>query len=137
MSELPARLEREGLERGQRTLIIWEGVTMYLTPEAIEASVSAIHALGSAGSVLAMTYFDVTHVKQPSPLGRVAAAVVARAGEPWKFGWVPAELGAWLARRGFSLQRDESDRDLARRWLGGRYGRLLQGRGHVAVAETR
>jgi hypothetical protein len=36
----------------------------------------------------------------------VISAVVARVGEPWKWGWVPSELPRYLADRGFTVERD-------------------------------
>ena len=36
MTDLPARLAELGHDRTRQTLTIWEGVTMYLTPPAVE-----------------------------------------------------------------------------------------------------
>jgi O-methyltransferase involved in polyketide biosynthesis len=45
------------------------------------------------------------------------AAVVATFGEPWKFGWKPEELPAYLAERDFTLVRDVAMSDAARELL--------------------
>jgi O-methyltransferase involved in polyketide biosynthesis len=34
-------------------------------------------------------------------------------GEPWRSGWDPAELPAWMAARGFRVERDLSLADAA------------------------
>ena len=106
MEDLPDVLEEAGLDRAQPVFTIWEGVTMYLTEAAIDASLRAIRAWSPAGSKLAMTYFVKTRIAQPSLVTRMAKAVVATLGEPWRFGWDPADLPAYLEARGFKLERD-------------------------------
>jgi O-methyltransferase involved in polyketide biosynthesis len=60
-----------------------------------------------------MTYFDRSGIVRPSLASRAVAALVARAGEPWRWGWDPAELPAWMAGRGFRVARDLSLTDAA------------------------
>jgi methyltransferase (TIGR00027 family) len=117
MAELPAALRAIGHDPTRPTLTIWEGVTMYLTPEAIDASVRAVRAYSSLRSELAVTYFTRDLIERPDPIRRLMAAVVARSGEPFRFGWAPAELPAWFAGRGFALDRDVSIADEAKRLL--------------------
>ena len=114
MEDLPDVLEESGLDRSQPVFTIWEGVTMYLTEAAIDASLRAIRAWSPAGSKLAMTYFVKTRIAQPSLVTRMAKAVVATFGEPWRFGWDPAELPAYLEARGFKLERDVAIAEAAR-----------------------
>jgi methyltransferase (TIGR00027 family) len=114
MSDLPRALSDAGHDRAVPTLTIWEGVTMYLTPGAIDTSLRAIHTWSSLrGSQLAMTYFAKKRLEQPSLATRAVAAVVSRLGEPWKWGWIPEELPAYLRERGFELIRDVSAVDAA------------------------
>lgn len=49
-------LERAGHRLDQRTVWIWEGVTMYLPPAAIDATLSVVRDRSSPRSVLLMTY---------------------------------------------------------------------------------
>jgi lambda repressor-like predicted transcriptional regulator len=53
-----------------------------------------------------MTYFTRSRVLRPTLRTRAVQALVARAGEPWRWGWHPDELPAYLAARGWSLARD-------------------------------
>jgi methyltransferase (TIGR00027 family) len=127
---LPDRLAARGHDASRPTLTIWEGVTMYLTERAIEESVAAVRALGPPGSLLAMTYFERTRIAR-----RHAARIVALAGEPWRFGWDPPALPAWLAARGFALVRDETVAELAERMLPRKWaGQVTQRDAHVAIA---
>jgi methyltransferase (TIGR00027 family) len=136
LPDLPARLARHGHDPRLPTLTIWEGVTMYLTPAAIDASVAAVRALSGPGSLLAFSYFDRAVVEHPSPFRRIAAQVVARAGEPFRFGWDPEALPAWLHARGFSLRDDGRDTELAARLFPPRHARGFPTRGnHIAVAQ--
>jgi methyltransferase (TIGR00027 family) len=109
LAALPDELGAHGHARAAPTLTIWEGVTMYLTEPAIDATMAAVRAYSAAGSWLAMSYFTRELLARPSRRAWAVSRMVARAGEPFRFGWVPAELPAWLSGRGFSV---EWDRDL-------------------------
>ncbi|MBA3393794.1 MAG: SAM-dependent methyltransferase [Deltaproteobacteria bacterium] len=117
MDDLPAALAESGHDPTAPTLTIWEGVTMYLTEPAIEASLAAIRAWSAAGSQLAMTYFARGRLARPTLTTRAIAAVVARVGEPWRWGWVPDELPGYLEERGLVLVDDIALADAARELL--------------------
>ncbi len=137
MSELPGGLAAAGHDPARPTLTIWEGVTMYLTPEAIDASVRAVRAYSAVGSQLAVTYFTRDLIERPSAIRRMMSAVVATAGEPFRFGWDPAELPAWMSARGFALDRDMSMAEEARRLLPAREARWIADHGQrVAIARA-
>ncbi|MGE5183413.1 MAG: class I SAM-dependent methyltransferase [Acidobacteriota bacterium] len=127
MDELPGALAEAGLDRTAPAFTIWEGVTMYLTERAIDASLRAIRAWSPPGSRLAMTYFARSRLERPSLATRAIRAVVSRVGEPWRFGWEPQELPAYLAARGFRLERDVSFGDAARELLPASFAAMLQG----------
>jgi methyltransferase (TIGR00027 family) len=137
MRELPAALAAAGHLRARPSLTIWEGVTMYLTPDAIDASVRAVRAYSGDGSQLAVTYFTRELIEQPSPIRRMMSAVVAGVGEPFRFGWDPAELPAWMAARGFAVERDLSMAQEARRLLPASEARWVAESGQrIAVARA-
>jgi O-methyltransferase involved in polyketide biosynthesis len=109
---------------------------MYLTRDAVEAAVSAVRALSAEGSPFALTYFDRAAIERPPLRLHVLGAVVARFGEPLRFGWDPLELSAWLGARGFSLVSDRTDADLARELFPPRYAATYHGGlRHIAVAQ--
>jgi methyltransferase (TIGR00027 family) len=131
MEDLPDALAEAGLDRAAPVFTIWEGVTMYLTDAAIDASLRAIRAWSGDGSQLAMTYFDRSRIARPTLLTRAMQMVVAGFGEPWKFGWHPEELPEYLAERGFTLVDDRSMPDAAQELLPARYA------AHVANPDRR
>jgi methyltransferase (TIGR00027 family) len=136
MSDLPGRLAGLGHDAGCPTLTVWEGVTMYLTLDAIEAAVAAVHRLSAPGSTFAFTYLDRAAIERPPLRMHLLGAVVARLGEPFRFGWEPASLPAWLADRGFATVSDRTDAELARELFPPRYAATYQGGlRHIAVAE--
>ena len=110
---------------------------MYLSDDAIEASVATLRALLAPGSTLAFTYFTRERLARPSIATRALGRLVRRQGEPWRFGWEPSELPAWLASRGFRLERDD-DAGVARaRVLPEGYARRLRGDGRRIAIATR
>lgn len=126
LAALPDRLAAAGLDLAAPTLTIWEGVTMYLTEPAIEATVAAIAAYAAPGSRLAMTYFSRDRLRRPSPATRAMTRAVALLGEPFRWGWDPAALPAWLAARGFHLDRDVPLDEAARQLLPPRHAARLE-----------
>lgn len=120
MDDLPGALADAGHDPAAPTLTIWEGVTMYLTEAAIDASLRAIASWSAAGSVLALTYMTRQRLQHPVALRAVQAAVravVRSFGEPFRFGWDPDELPGYLATRGFALASDVSTADAAHQLL--------------------
>lgn len=117
MTELGARLAGLGHDAAIPTLTLWEGVTMYLHAPAIDASVRAVRSLSSPGSVLAFNYIEKSRIEGRMGALRSEQLVVGAVGEPFRFGFDPKTLGAWLADRGYRLESDRGYDELARAWL--------------------
>jgi len=98
--DLAERLVASGHERMTPTNWIWEGVTMYLTPEAVRETLATIAARSAPSSRLAMTY--VTRGRS----ARVTAPLFAVLGEP--LGWFgrPDEVVTLLGEHGFVVESD-------------------------------
>ena len=114
MEDLPEVLAEAGLDAAAPTFTVWEGVTMYLSEPAIDASLRAIAEWSAPGSRLGMTYVAKARLAQPSLVTRAIRTVVSSLGEPWRFGWEPAELPGYLAARGLELVDDVAIADAAR-----------------------
>jgi methyltransferase (TIGR00027 family) len=117
MEDLPEALAEAGHAPARPTFTVWEGVTMYLSEPSIDASLRAIAEWSAPGSQLAMTYFSKSRLAKPSLATRAIRAVVARAGEPFRFGWEPDELPGYLAERGLELVADIPMSDAAKALL--------------------
>jgi methyltransferase (TIGR00027 family) len=112
-------LEAAGFDRAQRTAFVWEGVTNYLTAEAVDATLRAL-AETAPGSRLIFTYVHrgVIDGSVDFEGGATLRAEVASVGEPWTFGLRPEELEGYLRERGLELVSDEGADDYRRRLLG-------------------
>ncbi len=119
VEDLPEYLAELGQDPTTPTFTIWEGVTMYLSEPAIDASLRAIAEWSGPGGELAMTYFAKSRLEKPSIATRIMRAAVSTIGEPWRWGWAPEELPAYLAERGLELTEDISLADAARELLPG------------------
>lgn len=136
MDDLPGALADAGHDATAPTLTIWEGVTMYLTEGAIDASLRAIATWSEPGSELVMTYFAKPRGKLPL-VSRALQAVVSRIGEPFRFGWFPEEVPDYLEPRGFELVRDIALPDAARALLPPGLARAIADRTDSRVAFAR
>lgn len=117
MTRLAARLAGLGHDAGAPTFTLWEGVTMYLTEEAVAASVEAARALSAPGSPLVLEYWERASVERQPALEQALLRLGVQRHEPFRFGWHPAELAPWLARHGFALAGDEAEDAVAARYL--------------------
>ncbi|WP_436520285.1 class I SAM-dependent methyltransferase [Actinoplanes sp. HUAS TT8] len=112
--DLDAELRSAGFTAGEPAVIIWEGVTNYLTAAAVDATLRQIaHFKGT----IIFTYVDRVALDGDRPGIAEWHAAVRDGGEPWTFGFVPAELPEYLAARGLRLTLDESARTAADRYL--------------------
>jgi methyltransferase (TIGR00027 family) len=113
---LPVDLTRErltdaGIPR-RRTTVIWEGVTNYLTEDAVDRTLRDLTAVVKEGSTIILTYVDRAALGEDTTWHRE----VAKVGEPWTFGLHPADVPDYLAARGMDLRGDLSTKDAATRY---------------------
>jgi methyltransferase (TIGR00027 family) len=135
---LPGVLAEAGFDDSLPALFVWEGVTNYLTPDAVD---SMLRYLGTRapGSRVVFTYVDRGALDGSVYFDGAAEILrdVARLGEPWTSGFSPAELPDFLRGRGLELDRDAGAREYRTQYLGPR-GRKAKGYEfyHVAVAHV-
>jgi methyltransferase (TIGR00027 family) len=98
-----------GFDALKPTCFVWEGVTNYLSADAVDGVLRQI-SKAPAGSILLFTYVDrrvLDHPEQffgaPKLLSRLRSY-----GEPWTFGLCPAQLEPYLAARSLRLVQDLS-----------------------------
>ena len=117
-------LARAGVRATARTFFILEGITNYLTAEAIDATLRYV-ASTAAGSRVVFTYLDRAMLDGTVRFegGEASMTIVRRSGEPFIFGFVPAELPAYLAARGLTLREHLGAADYRRRYLAPRHRR--------------
>ena len=117
---LAEALAQSGFDRCLRSVVIWEGVTNYLTAEAVDAVLRWASGL-APGSMLAFTYVDAAVLRDPGAFegARKMMAAVARRGEAWTYGIDPEDLPSRLRALGLELVEDLGADDYrSRYWRG-------------------
>ncbi len=119
IGSLQAAMTMAGFSPGRPTLIVWEGVSNYLTAEAVDGTLRWCATL-TAGSKLIFTYvhqrlFDAPHAFDGT---ESLFAALAAADEKWTFGIDPAELRVFLSRRGLVLEEDCGATEYRARYYG-------------------
>ena len=107
---LESALPAAGLDVTARSFWIWEGVTVYLTPDAIDATLAAVSALSPAGSRIAITYSEPRVAK---PIFEWMARAV---GEPLRGSLERSEMKSRLEKAGFRVRSDEGPSAWAARY---------------------
>lgn len=119
--ELADALTRFGLPGERPTVFLWEGVTQYLTAEAVDKTLSAIRQAAGRDDTLVFTYVDDAVLPQGEPDRYPEAARwlhgTASRGEPWIFGLSPSGLSEYLNARGFRVDSDISTREAGERYF--------------------
>jgi methyltransferase (TIGR00027 family) len=117
--KLSTVLQKAGYSTTQKSLFIWEGVTYYLPPEAIDETLRFVSKDSAHGSALIFDYFFSSFLNDPDPAFRRLRESLAKLGEPFIFGFPDGKLADFLAQRGLKLVEDldnvQENRRYARR----------------------
>ena len=106
--KLDHALAAAGFQKGKKTLFIWEGVTQYLTAQAVNDTLEMVHRISGEGSAIIFTWVRrgiIDGTDCPEWLERFLP-LARRLGSPWLCGLEAAELEGFLAERGFKLVDD-------------------------------
>jgi methyltransferase (TIGR00027 family) len=114
--DLAAALSAVGFDRGRPALLIWEGVTMFLSPRAVRATLAELRDLAAPGSRLVCDF----NYPRPRTLGCSAAGAL---GEPCRFAADPGDATAQLDAAGFAAIDTAGPDQLRDRFLDGRLRR--------------
>jgi methyltransferase (TIGR00027 family) len=132
-------LRPAGFQKSKRTLFIWEGVTQYITAEAVSNTLEFVTGVCGVGSAIVFTYvrrglIDGTDCPE---WFRSFLSFARRVGSPLKFGLDPVELEQYLADRGLKLIDDVGAADYQDLYLKhlGREMNVFEGE-RVAFAEA-
>jgi methyltransferase (TIGR00027 family) len=114
-------LHRHGFEPSQKTLFLWEGVTYYLNPEAVDATLGWIRAHACAGSTVMFDYIHRAELTGVAQRGEVRRMQRYRrfTGEGLVFGIGQEGIASFLEARGFADVVDIDAAELRRRYCTG------------------
>ena len=112
-------LLRAGYDQKRKTLFIWEGVTHYLLPKAVDDTLSFIKSNSPPGSTVCFDYtsifpdrFDLQDVKELIANRRASAS-----REPSRFGIAKGEITSFLSERGYEVIDQLTPQDMERNYL--------------------
>jgi methyltransferase (TIGR00027 family) len=114
---LEKRLDKAGFDHARSTFFIWEGVSMYLTREAVKATLGTLAHIAPAGSELVFdAWFLLDEPDLRATAYRLSANLLHFLGEPVTFSLHPEDAEPFLARQGFALREIARAHDLERRY---------------------
>jgi methyltransferase (TIGR00027 family) len=124
-------LERAGHDRSVPTCWIWEGVVMYLTRDAMRATLASIAGRSAPGSTLIVNYHTIHR-------GFIARVIFRLIGEPQISAWAPEEMAGDLRSVGFLVREDSGMSDWNKQFARGEarvqrgfYMRIAVAKNHV------
>jgi methyltransferase (TIGR00027 family) len=101
-------LDAAGFQKRVKTLFIWEGVTQYISPEAVTAALEFVSSDSGVGSAIVFTYVRrgiIDGTDRPDWFGPFLSFAGA-VGSPMIFGLDQAEVEQYLYDRGLKLIED-------------------------------
>ncbi|MBN2085732.1 MAG: SAM-dependent methyltransferase [Anaerolineales bacterium] len=128
--DLAAALAKAGFQFGRKSLFLMEGITMYLTAQALDRTLEFVRQNAAPGSRVVFDYIYASVLRRENRFHgeREIFETVARAGEGWTFGLEDGEVKAFLAQRGFQLLAHYTPDQLQKKYLmaedGTTFGRI-------------
>jgi len=104
-----------GIAPTERTMVICEGVTQYVSASAVDRLLAATGAL-CQGSELVFTYVLDSVIRETDGMA-AAARSLARGGPKWVFGMAPSRVPTLLGEFGLSLIEDVGAKEFQERYL--------------------
>ncbi|MBN2539093.1 MAG: SAM-dependent methyltransferase [Deltaproteobacteria bacterium] len=122
---LPVKLDQAGFNRDERSLIILEGVLMYLQPQSVDQTFHTIQKLAAPGSEIVFDYIYASVLRHENIYygEKGMAESMAKTGEQWHFGIEKGEIGQFLSRYGFELHDHRDSRELEEMYFKDQPGR--------------
>lgn len=115
---LADRLDQAGFDSSRPCVVVWIGVSVYLTRAAIDQTLADLAEICAPGSLLVTDQGDPETVTGRHRLAgaRRAARLVRRRGEPWLTALSISELAHVLDGAGFVVRDQARVADLAKRY---------------------
>jgi methyltransferase (TIGR00027 family) len=117
--DLQEVLVRAGYNRNQKTLFVWEGVTYYLSPQAVDDILSFIRSNSPLGSSICFDYAALS----PEALSEDSAKKLRERlksdhpAEPTRFGIREGELESFLSERGYHIIEHLTPQEMEQKYL--------------------
>jgi methyltransferase (TIGR00027 family) len=140
--DLSEVLYRAGYRAGEKSLFLWEGVTMYLSSSAVDGTLEFIRGKSSPGSRVAFDYIYASVLRRENRYYGEQGIfdTVRRTGEGWTFGIEEGDIVRFLSERGFDPVAHYTPGELEKRYLTAEDGTLhgrVNGTHCIVVAAVR
>jgi methyltransferase (TIGR00027 family) len=132
---LADRLFASGYNEHGKTLFIWQGVTVYLTPEGVDSTLAFIANHSGPGSAVIIDYFynETLRDMKMKATRRITRAI----GERLIFGIGEGRIESFLTQRGFRDVQNTDTEDLKRLYFTGpNAGRVISTGAAIAMARV-
>ncbi len=118
---LRERLYACGYDKRRKTRFIWQGVTQYLTPEAVDNTLAFVARNSGAGSSIVFDYMYAAALEARHKRGEVVSMQRYRGmtGEGLTFGIEEGTVEKFLSERGFYRVKNVTAEDLKRLYFTG------------------
>jgi len=115
-----ARLAEHTFDAARPALVVWLGVSYYLTREALERTLAGVAAFSAPGSRLIFDYMDPEVISGTTPYAgaRRVARNIEKRGEPYRLGLTPVSAAQALQTVGFDVIETLRVPQLAARYSG-------------------
>ncbi len=112
-------LGKAGYRTGVKSLFLWEGVTMYLSEEAVGDTLDIIRKNAAPGSRVIFDYVLASVLRRENRLYGEAAIrkTVFKSGEKWIFGIEEGAIEPFLDKNGFRLVAHFTPGELQKKYL--------------------
>ncbi len=135
-------LQKAGYQDGQKSLFLWEGVSMYLTAQAVDGTLAFIRNHSAPGSRVVFDYLYASVLRQENRFYGEEGIykIVSKAGEAWTFGLEEGEIESFLEARGFVVVSHHTPAELEKLYLTTENGTLhgrVNGTHCITVASVR
>ncbi len=117
--ELGEELKKAGYSLSSTTLFIWEGVTQYISKEAIDNTLQYV-AQASTGSKIVFTYVLESFINGsyiPDGLNSLYNTMLKKKNPLWLCGFNPAEMHGYLSKFSLRLIEDVGTEEYLERYI--------------------
>jgi len=117
--DLGEELKKAGYDLSSKTFFIWEGVTQYISKEAVDNTLKYV-AQASAGSRIVFTYVLESFINGscvPDGLNSLYKFLLKKKKPLWFCGFEPADMGEYLSKYSLYLIEDVGHEEYLERYM--------------------
>jgi methyltransferase (TIGR00027 family) len=131
--DLATVLAGAGCREDRKTFFIWEGVSMYIPQDAVDATLRFVATRSAPGSRIIFDYMLESSLKSPRVANGIQKSLIA-IGEPWIFGFPGRRATEYVLGRGLQVIGDPSPDELAAKYLRASDGHIAGRAGRMCLA---